>query len=103
MKVVPLPTAAEPPVRDPAALGCAVLLLADAARAGVQIELRPNAVAVSCDADDLTEQLAGRLREQRSALLEIGRAVMAARHAPSHHRQSETGFSPDDDTSDLPF
>jgi hypothetical protein len=76
----PVPTQGVQPL-DLAALGSAVLLLAEAGRAGVRVTAYEDQVEVLCDAADLSDHLAGRLREQRQAILEVGRAVRGARNA----------------------
>jgi hypothetical protein len=78
MKLVPR---REIPPLDPTALGGAVLLFAEAGQAGVRVTIFCDRVEVLCDAAHLSEHLAGRLREQRQAILEVGRAVLAARNA----------------------
>jgi hypothetical protein len=83
---------------DPAALGSAVLLLAEAARAGIKVAIYGDHVEVATRAARLTASLAERLREQQPALLQVGRAVLAGRHG----RHPPPGIA-DELVDDIPF
>ena len=83
---------------DDIAVGTVVRLLHACARQGVQVCVHANGVRVCADANKLTEELAGRLRELRPALLLLAQAYAAAERSEDEQR----GFG-DQLADDLPF